>query len=326
MRPYLQLGNVTTVIFSILLFLLTLNNNATLSVGGLVSIFALLGVCMFLFFIYILKRQLKVYLDTNKVFFLSTFIIFLFIYLIAYFRFPNFVGLKNLIQLFLIFSFAIFVGTVKWDYYKIKILGRTSMIFIFLNFIFWIISGMENNYKAYMGNPNSFAAYLSPLSFFVFSNIIFEHKKINKILYFFIVILLIMLIFMTNTRSVLLAGLGGVISYITLDKIIKNNLFYKLLFITVVISSVAFTFIYPQIYQYPKLFNWLNEISMLFGKSFYSGRNILWQQLIDSIDNPWFGIGAGANPLYLIDSTLSSHNLYIQLLMQVGIVGLCVFF
>ncbi|MGV0795810.1 O-antigen ligase family protein [Mycolicibacterium elephantis] len=54
-----------------------------------------------------------------------------------------------------------------------------------------------------------------------------------------------------------------------------------------------------------------------------SGREYLWPRLLAQIDdNLFFGLGAGTLPRDLLSTTLSSHNYYIQVLLQVGIIGL----
>jgi O-antigen ligase len=57
----------------------------------------------------------------------------------------------------------------------------------------------------------------------------------------------------------------------------------------------------------------------------YSGREVLWSDLMPLIlERPWFGYGAGTTPGQLLNTDLSSHNLYLQVLLQVGFVGLAV--
>ncbi len=72
------------------------------------------------------------------------------------------------------------------------------------------------------------------------------------------------------------------------------------------------------------LSRFLHELSVeIFGRRFFSGREDIWIAVLAEIDqSPWFGHGAGVVPSRLINSELSSHNLYLQILLQVGIVGL----
>jgi O-antigen ligase len=59
------------------------------------------------------------------------------------------------------------------------------------------------------------------------------------------------------------------------------------------------------------------------GKNLLSGRDYIWNILLDLISNKlWLGYGAGALPSHFFDTDLSSHNLYLQISLQVGILGL----
>lgn len=62
------------------------------------------------------------------------------------------------------------------------------------------------------------------------------------------------------------------------------------------------------------------------GRTSASGRQLLWPAVLGSFwANPWFGGGAGMVPSKVLNTTLSAHNLYLQLLMQIGIVGFAIF-
>ena len=69
---------------------------------------------------------------------------------------------------------------------------------------------------------------------------------------------------------------------------------------------------------------YLDELSRQYlHKGFYSGRQRLWGGIFQAInESPFFGQGLSALPADFLDTGLSSHNLYLQVLLQSGYVGL----
>lgn len=54
-----------------------------------------------------------------------------------------------------------------------------------------------------------------------------------------------------------------------------------------------------------------------------SGRQILWPAIVSAIsESPWLGMGAGVLPSDIINTDLSAHNYYLQVTLQVGLLGL----
>ena len=67
---------------------------------------------------------------------------------------------------------------------------------------------------------------------------------------------------------------------------------------------------------------WSREV---FGRRVMSGRQDLWAAVLDAgRDRLWTGYGPSASMMELTGQTLSAHNLFIQVLLQSGIVGLSV--
>lgn len=67
----------------------------------------------------------------------------------------------------------------------------------------------------------------------------------------------------------------------------------------------------------------LNDMSdEYFNRRFTSGRETLWYLILYALnDNIWMGLGPGVIPSDFIETDLSSHNSYLQVLLQMGIVG-----
>lgn len=59
------------------------------------------------------------------------------------------------------------------------------------------------------------------------------------------------------------------------------------------------------------------------GRTARSGRQIIWPIIIAATaDSPWFGLGTGATFSNLYNSNWSAHSYFLQIYMQVGIIGL----
>ena len=89
----------------------------------------------------------------------------------------------------------------------------------------------------------------------------------------------------------------------------------------------AFAIIFTAVYAYlvqTEIGAILNRLSWQYsGKQFFSGRQRLWRQLTEVIlMQPIQGYGLHVQPGLLIDISLSAHNLYLQILLQCGFVGL----
>lgn len=66
------------------------------------------------------------------------------------------------------------------------------------------------------------------------------------------------------------------------------------------------------------------QIAETTGRPATSGREWIWPSIINAVQthNPWFGFGAGALPRDILPTTLSSHSSYMQMYLQLGIVGI----
>ncbi|GAA2533786.1 O-antigen ligase family protein [Mycolicibacterium diernhoferi] len=54
-----------------------------------------------------------------------------------------------------------------------------------------------------------------------------------------------------------------------------------------------------------------------------SGRDVLWPSILHAVsETPIFGLGAGALPRDVLTTQLSAHNYYLQVYMQVGLLGI----
>nr|WP_239065564.1 O-antigen ligase family protein [Staphylococcus aureus] len=153
---------------------------------------------------------------------------------------------------------------------------------------------------------------------------IFTTRK-RLIPYIFLFISFLLLI-ASDTRSVLLSMVIGVFVYLIWNKVIKYRIVSIATFIVIVIGFGSIVFLYPKLPRwshYGKLESWMLEHT---GKSIMSGRADIWGRLNNLIDlRPLFGFGPNTVATDVMGRDASSHNLYINMALQIGYLGLFIF-
>ncbi|SHK15498.1 O-antigen ligase [Clostridium cavendishii DSM 21758] len=170
-------------------------------------------------------------------------------------------------------------------------------------------------------NPNSYAAFIVILIFPIFMVTMYEKNNRKKILYSIILLLLIVNLFMTFSRS---SWLGLVLGLVVLSILWNKKLIYAIGALAVLTVSIT-----PM----------RNRFLELFSKSFNDDRIKIWKTYIHMIkDNFWFGVGNG-NGVSKYDYYIAkypelnynsytrypSHNSYLKIFSELGVFGLVLF-
>jgi O-antigen ligase len=225
---------------------------------------------------------------------------------------------------------AFFAGSVI-SLRKNAVVCIKSIVYIFTvaSFVYWFATGAKlTNYSFFFRNANTYSCVL--LCQFGFLSILSKMHK-TRFLDLAILLIIAVLTFFTNSRAAFLSIVLYILAFVILNhryRKKKNNVFLSaLMFGGVLLFVVGFTYIYPQLFSTP-LGNALQEFSLEhFDKLFFSGRNVIWSQLIEAIhEKPLFGYGLDATPSSIYNTVLSSHNLYLQTILQVGFVGFVLIF
>ncbi|MHC2994417.1 MAG: tetratricopeptide repeat protein [Candidatus Atribacteria bacterium] len=200
-----------------------------------------------------------------------------------------------------------------------------------------------------LGNRNYVASYLALIFPIAFSFFLLESKKRNKIFYEVTLLIIYTGIIICHTRAIWIALIfslllfGYLLSHFKINKILRDNkkwlviLFLLFLLITLIYSTD----------------NPLNRSSITAAERAISAfdmqgsslrtRLLIWQSTIDMIkDRPLFGSGLGTFPLHYLDYQANflqrnpdylnfwgkageAHNEYLQILAEMGIIGLLFF-
>lgn len=214
---------------------------------------------------------------------------------------------------------------------KIQITDRAKNIsrfliylFVVTSLFFWIITGMpKTNYSFYFANPNTYSAVLLVDFGFLWA---MNNKRMHNYLF---IVGITFLSYLTGCRSSLIAIVVFIVFYVLLILLYKKKgelrFFPKFLLVTIVALLSLFIFFYPTMLDSPFGQELQNYSLSKFGKLFFSGRNVIWKNLLDAISQkPLFGYGLDATPRLIYETEFSSHNLYLQIMLQVGIVGFVV--
>lgn len=179
-------------------------------------------------------------------------------------------------------------------------------------------------------NPNTLA-FLLVLSSSM--NICFwQYKKTNKYLLIkglFIVLTYWGVLNCKSRASLLMFSLFLVFKYIVPLRYKKSYRFTLMVFCLIVFSGVTFPLLYVWLYQNGHNFHMPIIGKLMQGKTFYSGRELIWLSLFTKLNQNWMNwfIGIGSHAAIPgITGNLNLHNVYMQVLMNFGLSGICIYF
>lgn len=175
--------------------------------------------------------------------------------------------------------------------------------------------------SSFLGNPNSFGIYLM-ISSLICLYFLKEYK--NK-KYALLLVLFLYTLILTGSRASMVGLIGGASIFIAYSYF-KNNLAattLRVLLITIFISICTYLVLNPET---------IKDIFSLMGRASntLSGREVAWAALINQIkETPFFGIGYRISTEAVLEDNFidvsNSHNLYLSILTEIGLVGFALF-
>lgn len=222
-----------------------------------------------------------------------------------------------------------------WIYRGIKLIVITTSI-VALAGIFeggvmnsaWLDSEMFSDIgervTSFLGNPNMLGAYLVIVFPFAMAQMLLEQKGFNRFIYFVCSASLLVCIILTYSRG---AWLGAIVA---LAIFLLTSNFRNIWMLLLGAASIpVWIYLLPQ--------SILNRFNSIFAMSDSSTvyRFNTWKGVWSMIsDNIWTGIGYGESafkqvyPQYAVSGTetvMHSHNIFLQVLVEMGIIGFIVF-
>lgn len=144
---------------------------------------------------------------------------------------------------------------------------------------------------------------------------------------FFLVILffgaMIGLAVYSNFRMLIFLSAFSMLIYVALLKLSFGSRGIKIIYTIILILMAMFFMFYVKLEENPYLVDLNNFAYERTGRLLQSGRDKIWPDLYDLIqERIFFGFGVDALPSEYIDTNLSAHNYYLQLMLQMGFFGL----
>ena len=132
------------------------------------------------------------------------------------------------------------------------------------------------------------------------------------------------LILISGSRSSLLGLMIFSITYLVIPRVLRLRL--KGTYFFGFVLAIALVLSFSVGILFPELTDELNRLSReMFQKNLDSGRNSMWGMLIDlMVGYEIWGRGGGVQIKDISDIEYSAHNLYLQVYMQLGVVGVLV--
>lgn len=207
---------------------------------------------------------------------------------------------------------------------KIENFNYFILVYLIIASLFFLVTDSAF-YSFYFENPNAFGIFLFFLVYFQVYTMVFNFTKsfFNISVYFINFYLIFFFLLKSGARSIMLSLIVMTIVFVFWKLININRVVYHfsfLLFLSFIFTIILFILNIEYVTEYEIL---VFEVT---GKRLSSGREEIWRSLLPYIeDNLLFGLGSNANPSSLLGVELSSHNLYIQLILESGLVYMSLF-
>ena len=313
--------SINNIVLSILYILLLIGSlNAS---GSRIGILALSLVIAFTNIFYFLRILYKRYIKISDIIILFLTVIYIIVSMVSSQNGLGNRGITNTFEFVACIGVYLYFSNSEWNNKVILLIYRISIVFVLFHFLVWIAKGFGREFSSIYPNSNILGPFMFIAIYFILLRIFTTKNRL--IPYIFLLIALVILL-ASDTRSVLLSMFIGAIIYFIWNTIVKNKGLSIFLFILIIISFGSIVFVYPKLpnwSQYGKLEAWMLEHT---GKSIMSGRADIWGRLINLIDlRPIFGFGPNTVATDVIGRDASSHNLYINMALQIGYLGLLIF-
>lgn len=245
------------------------------------------------------------------------------IYTLGFFR-SDYVDTFYFLKVIFLFLFILGAVRIKWNTTQIKLIGYVLGVTTLVLFVHWILSGYPTSaFKSIFRNQNYLAVLLFSMLYFTIITIK-KSGKLERLFFLGISLINLILIVTTSSRSVLIGIVIVILAWVILKHF--RDKFSYLIYI-IMFGNLFFVAAYVGI-KNTGIGSFLDHISLsIFGKSLFSGRSEIWAEVIHAVFNkPLFGYGVGVNASDVSSLNFTSHNLYLQLFLEVGLIGFLIFF
>ena len=227
--------------------------------------------------------------------------------------------------LFIVFALT----NLRWNRAVLVRIMLAGSLFVLANFVFWLGSGMTFRSSGIYTHRNSMAAVSYYFLFFPLAiRLAYPTRGALKSLCLAISAVALILVVAAASRAVFLAGITTALTYWLWPRITRRRIRHVGYFVLLLASVVATTIVYAYLQGWLIGADALNvQVRGVTGGNLFSGRQAFWTDILQLIaQRPVIGWGSGALPQNLLGQDLSAHSLFLQLTLQIGILGLGLLF
>lgn len=310
----------TLIIVFICVSILSLFENPSLISIGRLSIDVLLIMSLIFVTFYLFNEKLNFQYHFQIA---CLFILLSVFYTYGYYLFRTDTTIQPIIELILFFIFIFSLILIKWNKRDLNIISSLVAFFVIMFFYQWVTLDYPLfKFESVFRNPNALGAVLLVFSYFIILRAIYGNhftKGFNIIL----MLIVLFLIYCTTSRTVWLSISAILIAWIIYYFFREK---FKYLFPLALGLNLLFSVFYVISFN-TVLGDFLDNWSRtLFGKGLYSGRHTLWNELFNhALNSPFLGYGYGTNFTEMNSKGQSPHNMYLQIMLESGAIGLITF-
>lgn len=231
-------------------------------------------------------------------------------------------GFERILQYALFLLTLISFSRYQWDSEGVGRLFVAFALLMIACLLYWFVSGrVTNYYQAFYGHANGFAVVVIA----AVSVTLIDSKGCLRPRHWFVLLISAVLLAFTNSRSAILTV--GTLIIVTLWLCMRKGRDSRkkahIVFALVVVAAFAFSVVYPSL-PGTNLGHQLQMLSREYlNKNFFSGREVVWKAVLEALSgSELVGLGLQMTPSMIYDTGFSCHNMYLQTVLQSGIVGL----
>lgn len=233
---------------------------------------------------------------------------------------------SRLMQYALMVLLLVAISRYRWRSSDIHQLNLVFMALMIASALYWLVSGRATNYyTSFYGHSNGFANVIICAVVIKAMDVMAAGRRVRAGDVAYLTLCLVLLAF-ANSRSAMFSVLTIVLAFFLFWRLGKKGdicRYAVLLFGAVTAVILVFSIVYPSLYGTQLGFR-LELLSREYlNKNFFSGREVVWRAVLEALEgNEVFGLGLSMEPSMIYNTSISSHNLYLQTILQSGVVGL----
>lgn len=320
LRNKIILNNITIFILSIIFITFVIIDKTTImNLNFAFPAYILMLFSIIVLMAYISKINMQKSNVTSVLVYIFIYMVFLTLYSIS----TNINDINYAIRIMVYFSIVFLFSNLKYTRNQFKYLILPFSILTVLMFLSWFNSYEMFKFASIFQNPNTLGIVVFNSLFFHLLYLYITKNKLMKLVLIVLILMNLSLLYLSTSRAVWLSLTISIMVLFLYRQLTKTRFIYRITFLITLFVIFIFSYFYPKLYTME--LGWkINDIILDFtGKSFFTGREDLWAEIILMIETkPLFGFGLSASSKELIGTNHEAHNMYLNVVLQTGLVGL----